>query len=238
MFKFNVVGDIAGNFLTLKALLEKMPKDNMLISLGDPNDRGPRSSQVIDFLMQNGKTVQSNHAHMMVDHFENGGYYEKNLWTDWNGGNTTLQSYANSDVPREDLDFLKNCPMFIETDKYLFTHAPFNSYYTLSQASQLGKGFNGEFDVVSESSLIWNRSVPSKPNKNANGKINIFGHNSSDGVKVYTSDFSNGIKCYNNEEFKKHVNKAYAICLDTSSAKKLTGLDTATMTIYEQEYID
>ena len=51
----NLIGDIAGNFKTLLALLKKMPDDEP-IGLGDLNDRGPRSREVFDFFMKNGKS--------------------------------------------------------------------------------------------------------------------------------------------------------------------------------------
>lgn len=46
------IGDIAGNFKTLKALLDKLPNKKVIL-LGDPNDRGPRSNEVIQFIMDN-----------------------------------------------------------------------------------------------------------------------------------------------------------------------------------------
>ena len=95
----NVVGDVAGNFKTLKALLEKMPSDSELLCLGDPVDRGPRSKSVVEFLMTNGKTINSNHAHMMVEAWEQSAYpemkpryYGKDVWF-YNGAIQTMGSY-------------------------------------------------------------------------------------------------------------------------------------------------
>ena len=82
-------------------------------------------------------------------------------------------------------------------------------------------------------------------------KLNLFfnnssssSFNSSDKVKIYTPQFPNGIKVTPEqmEEYKKSdmfkTYPIYAICLDTSSAKVLTGMHMPTMTLYTQEYID
>lgn len=252
---FNVVGDIAGNFLTLKALLDQMPKDAELISLGDPNDRGPRSKEVIEFLMTNGQTVQSNHAHMFTERFRQSENPHKSMYYDretffWNGGGQTLNSYGidwnwktlHTHVPKEHIEWLESCPMYIKTDKYFFSHAPLHVYVTIEKASQLGTGFYSEPDPSSDYSLLWNRDVPERPHKELEGRINIFGHNSSDMVKVYTTQFPKGIKVDNTsfQEILERQDKypIYGICIDTSSNKVLTGLHIPSMTLYQQKYID
>lgn len=272
MNNYNVIGDVAGQYLTLKALIAKMPEDAELLCLGDPVDRGPSSRQVIEFLMHIGKTVNSNHAHLMVEAWEQSAmpgahprYYEKGIWfhngaiqtltsydTDWSNkiGFQTYQSgyqtiiHYNEDklwhiIPKDHIEFLKHCPMYIETDQFVITHAPIFEKSSVMQACNLGTGFNSlKPDNASERSLLWNRSVGHKPNPQLAGRINIFGHNASDNIKVYTPEFANGIKL-TPEAFKEFdMSKVYAICLDTSSSKVLTGLHLPTMTLYQQEYID
>ena len=213
MNNYNVVGDIAGNELTLKALLAKMPQDAQLLSLGDPNDRGPRSKQVIEFLMSsNSLLVHSNHAHMFIDSWYQSAtpgaqpaHYEKEIFF-FNGGMQTIDSYDPTKkarhetmyqyVPKEHIKFLENCPMYIQTDKYFFSHAPLFIKNTIEKAAQLGTGFLDQFnpDIISRSNLLWNRYVPERPHPELNGRINIFGHNSSNCVKVYCSKYPQGIK--------------------------------------------
>jgi hypothetical protein len=108
---FNVFGDVVGNELTLKALLAKMPQDAEALCLGDPNDRGPRSKQVIEFLMQNGRTVFSNHTHMFTEEWKQSAmpgayprYYDSNIFFG-NGGEYTMKSYADSPVWRAKENF-------------------------------------------------------------------------------------------------------------------------------------
>jgi hypothetical protein len=259
---YNVIGDVAGNFLTLQSLLTKMPQDAKLICLGDPNDRGPRSKEVIEFLMNDeknngGRTVQSNHAHMMTEAYTQAVlpgayplYYDIDLWPQNNGGVATMKSYDPEwhprkgwayAFPKEHINFLKNCSMFIENEDFFFSHAPLWSEFTPFLASQLGTGFASMLpDYISRGNLLWNRYVPDKPHKHLNGKINIFGHNSSDAVKFYTTSYPNGIKV-TNEDMSELLNdweSVFAIAMDTSGGNKLSGLHLPTMTIYEQEYID
>jgi hypothetical protein len=55
--------------------------------------------------------------------------------------------------------------MFIESENYVFTHAPLHSQLSLTEASDLGTGFDEYPDNDSNYSLIWNRYVPDKPHK-------------------------------------------------------------------------
>lgn len=258
MDNYNVIGDVAGNFLTLKALLAKMPQDAELICLGDPSDRGARSKEVIEFLITTGKTVNSNHAHIFVDFYEQSKnpntyfpYYEKEVFF-YNGGTQTVESYNpewhpsdkkfHEIIPESHIEFLKNCPFYIKSKNFVMTHAPLSDQCTLKSACDLGEGFFRGGDVISERSLLWNRYVPEHPHSDLKGKINIFGHNASNMVKVYTTQYPLGIKADNNKLQQLLLTNdeypIYAICLDTSSAKVLTGLHLPTMTIYQQDYID
>lgn len=251
----NVVGDVAGQYLTLKALLDKMPQGE-LICLGDPNDRGPRSKEVIEYLMLNGRTVFSNHAHMLVEEWRQQAmpgvspmFYEPGLMY-WNGGQATLESYTgkkeggNIDkiIPYNHIDWLAKCPMYIEEDNFVMSHAPLHINLSLEEASDLGGGFYEHFDHASDFSLIWNRKVPDRIPKGLNGKVNVFGHNASNMVKIYCKRYPQGIKVdqerYTQLWNERNENPIWAICIDTSSNKVLTGLHLPTMTIYQQEYID
>ena len=250
---YNVIGDVGGMFDTLKALHEKMPKDAALLCLGDPNDRGPNSKGVIEYIMANGLMVQSNHSHMMVEAWKQDAmpnahpkYYEDGIWLK-NGGITTIISYGANQttefwphIPKSHIRYLQDLPMYLSYNNFFFSHAPLHSRLTIEQACDIGSGFTQiKFDLKSENSLLWNRQVG--PNKHLNGKINIFGHNSSDAVKVYSSQFKNGIKIKSQEHLNElladEAHSIYGIGLDTSRGKVLTGLHIPTMTLYEQEFI-
>ena len=249
MNNYNVFGDLAGNKKTLDALLAKMPQDAIPLSLGDMNDRGPSSKDVIEFFRQNGKAVNSNHGHMFVDWYKGNidptheKFYEPGIFLG-NGGRTTTPNYFTEEgsifenpLLKEHIEYLENLPMYIETDKYFFSHAPLPMGRTKEQASNIGTGFYHKYDSESDYSLLWNRYVPERPHPDLNGKLMVFGHNSSNMVKVFTPKFPFGKKIMP-EELDEYLPEAYAMCIDTSGGKVLTGLHLPTMKLYQQEYID
>ena len=61
----NIIGDIAGNYLTFLALIKKMP-DDPIVSVGDMIDRGPRSKEVLEWFMRHGSALLGNHEHLML----------------------------------------------------------------------------------------------------------------------------------------------------------------------------
>lgn len=234
------IGDIAGNFKTLKALVDKLPNKKIIL-LGDPNDRGPRSNEVIQFIIDNQDRftlVNSNHAHMMVDHYECTRFYDRGTFL-MNGGTATMRSYENMQFTPSHIEFLKSSPNHILTDKYLFSHAPLHSQRELKDIDNLGKNV---YDYHFDSSIIWNRQVPNKPHSDLNGRINIFGHNGAEAVKLYCKQYPNG--WYIDQDKLTNYLKEFGtgdiwgICLDTCWSNVLTALDLDTMTLYTQEYID
>lgn len=250
-----IIGDIAGNLKTLKALLSQMPKDDF-IALGDIIDRGPKSKEVLDFIMENGKSLMGNHEHMMIDKFEseqgifNGSqgsrpYYRPHVWLD-NGGLTTMESFfpgftkeyeqnyelrMSSFVDKKYIDYLKSLPLYYSNKEVFLSHAPKNPHLKLKDANNLGAGFYWDFgyDYKSEGSLLWHRGSPA-PYRN---KLQVYGHNAYQEVLYHTISNPAGV-------FKKDLDdsKIFAIGIDTSRAKILTALHLPSMTIYQQEYID
>lgn len=272
----NVIGDIAGQFKTLEALIKKMPQGEIM-SLGDMVDRGPRSKDVLNFFKSH-KALLGNHEHLMIDAFEYSqklhelgasvnnwraaakeaklkAYYQVGLWIDTNGGDATIASYdpyslkmegnniLNLDevifhlceiIPQADIDYLKSLPKFYEDDQFFLSHAPKMKRKTPQEVSDLGEGFWVHGNRVSDSSLIWNRK---EPNEYA-GKIQIFGHNSYESVRAYSSIYPQGIGMDKVIKKKIELNNVYAYGIDTSAAKILTGLHLPTMTWYHQPFID
>lgn len=206
-----VVSDIAGEYKTLMALIEKLPKDCKVLAVGDLPDRGSDSDKVIQWFIDNSDRADSligNHCDMMIDACRNEGRYEKGIW-EWNGGNTTLLSY-NSHVPKEHLDFLASRPdhivLEIDEKKYFISHAvPTKRWLETGE----------EDDEIK----LWNRWAPVETDKY---DWQVFGHQSHWGLRYFS----------NNE------NKQYAVCIDTSRSKILTALHLPSMKIYQQEYIN
>lgn len=142
------IGDIHGCFDSLKELVEnkiQLQKDDKLILLGDYIDRGDKSKEVVDFIIElseNGYDViplMGNHEVLLLDAFED----EINI-SKWiqNGGNETLKSFKiNSlkDIESKYIEFFKGLRYYYLFEDYLFVHAgfndnllnPFTDYYSM-----------------------------------------------------------------------------------------------------------
>lgn len=157
-----IIGDIAGQFSTLLRLVERIPKNEEIVLLGDLVDRGPDSKDVVQWAMDNAqrvKVIKGNHEDMMIDWYEKSKRYEHGVWV-MNGGDATLRSYERI-ISQDHIDFLKSLPIHLDYPGLYLSHAP-------SCAS------SDEFD------MIWNRSVPIE----MSDVFQIFGHNSYWGLKV------------------------------------------------------
>ncbi|MGB0993358.1 MAG: metallophosphoesterase family protein [Akkermansiaceae bacterium] len=124
------IGDIHGCHDALETLLDfiDLSDDDLLVTLGDYIDRGPKSNHVLDTLLELRETHQivtlkGNHEQMI----ENAqlSLQECQFWM-VNGGYATLDSYeANSfdDIPKRHWEFFKTCKPYLETERHIFVHA-------------------------------------------------------------------------------------------------------------------
>ena len=215
METLNIIGDVAGEFDTLMELLKKMPTADRIVLLGDLNDRGPKSKEVIEWAMNNTRviTLHSNHGDMFIDFIRanNDPNYEMRYSTHdflTNGGDKTLLSYcpenmglvtyeAARQVPMRHINWLDKRPLTYISEGVVCSHAP------------RGKS-SSRIDAV------WNRNTPIE----TEGMVNIFGHNSMWGLRYF------GDK-----------NNPWAICIDTSWDRILTGITWPNLTVYQQEYL-
>ena len=132
------VGDIHGQFDMLQELMGKIdPSDrDFFVFIGDYIDRGKKSREVVDYLINFKKEYKSvflrgNHEDMLLDLLGldeeaiYGSYYERN------GGEFTALSYGDAGstvadlghlMPQEHLEFIKDTKIFFETDYYYFAH--------------------------------------------------------------------------------------------------------------------
>lgn len=211
MEELNVIADVAGQYDTLQALIKKMPPGKIIL-LGDLNDRGPKSKEVIEWAMNtpNVVSLHSNHGDMFVDFmlgFRDPDHLTMYHYQDFfnNGGGFTIKSYvpelestrnmieALTKIPMEHIHWLKDLPLTYEAPGILCSHAPFEETYHRTDA-------------------VWNRGYPSKKD----GILQVFGHNSHWGLRWFDD---------------------WAVCLDASRQQLLTGLHWPSKTIYQQEYI-
>lgn len=224
-----LLSDIHGNFLTMQALLAKIPqseKDKGVAIAGDLIDRGPRSKEVVQWCIDN-KTpcVRGNHEEMMIiergtpkfmgDWGPNGGYEAFNSYKDENGK-------PDFDLIDKHLDWMKSLPLFLEfkdvkNEKHehlLVTHSSAAQVWNWSDQRKTEQA--GLF----QDHIQWGRPAVIRPIK---GIFNVFGHTPVENGPKIKSCFANiDTGC-----FYKH--SGYGV---------LTALQFPEMIIYQQENID
>jgi hypothetical protein len=222
----NIIGDIAGQYKALMALIKKMPEGE-IICVGDLMDRGPQSKEVMDFCMNtpNIRVILGNHEHMMLDALTRGRFYGNGVWL-WNGGGATIASFDKSGelanpVPQEYLDWIAKLPKYITIDDVFIAHSfvPYFEEMSTDEAIEEACDFGNRESDKGETTIVWNRGFPWRDPDNK-FRLQICGHNSQFGLRQFTDE--EGV---------------VGICLDDSRHNKLTGLCLETMKIYQQEYI-
>ncbi|MBA4394226.1 MAG: serine/threonine protein phosphatase, partial [Desulfobacca sp.] len=139
MERILAVGDIHGCYPKLVSLMEKVkinPEKDRVVFIGDYIDRGDRSKEVVDYLIEFKKEVPStvfllgNHEHMLLEYLSG-----KNINPFlFNGGQKTLNSYLGEGLlrplqdpkkifPKDHLEFFNSLQPFYEVEDYIFVHA-------------------------------------------------------------------------------------------------------------------
>ena len=173
-----VIGDIHGCYLTFTSLYNEVLKySDEVYSVGDLIDRGKKSKDVIDFVIENKiKSIRGNHEDVLLKAFEQVENPDKSLIDIYShhfriGGEATFESYNTGKKPFilsdykkavEDcghLDFMKNLPVMNELPKVIISHAGIPKNATIED-------------------IIWNRT---KPLLKLN-KFQIIGHTPQDEV--------------------------------------------------------
>jgi serine/threonine protein phosphatase 1 len=164
------IGDIHGCIDQLRELVESVigiRKQDRIVFLGDYIDRGNKSREVVDYIMNlqhNGYAVIpliGNHEWMLLEAYE-----EDNRLINWifNGGSSTLDSFgikALKELSREYIDFFNSLRYYYIFENYIFVHAGFND--------NISDTFNDYYD------MIWTRRE-SYSNPVFKDKIIIHGH--------------------------------------------------------------
>jgi serine/threonine protein phosphatase 1 len=214
----NIIGDIAGNYKTLMALVAQMP-DEPFMSLGDMIDRGPRSKEVLDFFMKPGNSaILGNHEHMMLSYCKDLHYYGSDIWLYRNGGMATKNSFMSESpdenfvtakklIPEVYLEWLSSLPFFYETEDLFVSHAAKNPILSMKRVMD-----QSDYD----DNILWNRGNP----RRMPGKFQVYGHN------------------YGNGKMHKDEQGDFAICIDATGHKKIMGIHWPSKQIYTQDFID
>lgn len=231
MDQINVISDVAGQFAALERLTAKMPPAPFL-SLGDMVDRGPDSDKVLEFFRRPGNSaLMGNHEHLMLDwHGDNSYYRDRDLWL-YNGGDATLQSFnrnskevwnpwklPNWRAPADVLAWVQGLQKHLiwtaaDGQQILISHAFVPPKMSLQESLDLGP----DIFTRQELSILWSRY---KPIERPEFKLQICGHNSHWGLT----------------EFKTETDQLFALCLDDSRKKKLTGIHLPSLQIFQEDF--
>jgi serine/threonine protein phosphatase 1 len=173
MKRIYAIGDIHGCYDKLCRLIDRIDirwSRDTLVLLGDYIDRGPRSYEVLEYLIALKKEhpdtifLKGNHEAMFLD-FLSG---TDTLTYLYNGGQRTLDSYYRYNmsaehltIPKEHLDFLNSLVLCHQTEDYIFAHAGVRSGIPLSEQV--------------EKDLLWIRE-PFVGEPNDFEKTVVFGH--------------------------------------------------------------
>lgn len=142
--RFFAIGDIHGCVLSLESLISTLSasysdfENRSFVFLGDYTDRGPKSKEVVDFLLNFSEKydcifIRGNHDLMLLD------AVQKDDWKLWiaNGGELTISNYGmNSDklnIPDEHLAFFQSTQIFYETEHYVFVHGGLHPDLTIRE---------------------------------------------------------------------------------------------------------
>ncbi|MFW5753327.1 MAG: metallophosphoesterase family protein [Marinilabiliaceae bacterium] len=164
------VGDIHGCALTFKKMVEEiiqLNKEDVLYCVGDYIDRGPRSKEVVDYILALRKnnyqvyTLRGNHEQMLLDARLGGSAHM--LWM-MNGGEHTLRSFG---VSSPDEIEEKYQAFFAETEFYK-TGQGFITVHA-------GLNFDAEDPFNDLESMLWIRGFHIDLDF-LNGRLLIHGH--------------------------------------------------------------
>ena len=121
-----VIGDVHGHYDTLIALLDSISPndDDEIYFLGDLIDRGPKSAEVVEFIIRNQyQCLRGNHEEMLLD-VVGDGQVAVELYQGWlySGGHATVASY-DSKIPQEHIDWMKSLPLYLDLGDVWLVHA-------------------------------------------------------------------------------------------------------------------
>ncbi|MEH1874913.1 metallophosphoesterase family protein [Nostoc sp.] len=122
-----VIGDVHGHYEGLMTLLEAIAptSDDQIYFLGDLIDRGPHSSQVVNFVKRhNYPCLLGNHEQMLLNILTNHRTSSPTMqaWL-YSGGQATVASYNEASIPDDHLDWFKSLPTYLDLGDIWLAHA-------------------------------------------------------------------------------------------------------------------
>lgn len=237
--KINIIGDIHGRYNTFLELIDKMPKADKLIAIGDLVDKGNKSFEVVKHFIKN-KNFSSLLGNHEVLFLSSKGVFHKDLphldlskRTDFRSGYLKFKKgirYELRDLFKNNNEeymktnkliasYFASMPLDIKIDNLYISHAP----YTMETKDM--KNYEDNFYK-----LFISRSPFVNPNY-----FSVFGHT---GKQRYWTQVQKSEKLQINE-IKKQVGKGVkgdAISID-GSPKYLIGINIDTVTLEYKLYV-
>ena len=174
------IGDIHGCYLTLTELYDQIKKnypDIEIYAVGDLVDRGNKSYEVVEFIIdKNIRFTPGNHDYMFYYFFKDPTSVFARSWV-FNGSAATLESYEDKgEKVFEHIEFIKRAPLFFDTPDCFITHAGISKEYKKFLGTNFEDDLTPLYDYInndfrSDRGVLWLRD------KALNiGKLQIMGH--------------------------------------------------------------
>ena len=229
--KTYIIGDVHGEYKSLLALIDKLPKDSKLIFVGDLVDRGLNSAAVVKYVRENNLLCcMGNHEDMMIKYgskfiesYTSSAYNNFiNMWIN-NGGKQTLLSYGLIKVDKhdgklmcieddkafeqfkDDIQWMKELPLYIKIPKLKKDGKKIIiSHASCGNVWHLHEKLD-KIETFKEYAL-WNRTPP-YPQCDI---FNIYGHTIIDEVDTSLHYINVDTGCYMKDEIIRELS-AYCI---------------------------
>jgi serine/threonine protein phosphatase 1 len=133
-----IIGDVHGHYDALLSLIDRvaLQEDDRVYFLGDLIDRGPKSAQVVQFVMDNNyPCLLGNHEAMLLDVVMGSGA-SLEIYQGWlqSGGYATVESYQNR-IPPEHIEWMKQLPLYMDLGDLWLVHAGVDPTMSLEKQS-------------------------------------------------------------------------------------------------------
>ncbi|MBE7703837.1 MAG: serine/threonine protein phosphatase [Cyanobacteria bacterium SIG28] len=142
MPRYIAITDIHGELEKLESVLSKIDirPDDIFVFMGDYIDRGAKSKEVVDRVIQQSETNKciyliGSHEYALL-HAKQDEYYNYLFWN--YGGPATVKSYGGhfDNILKTHGDFYRNLKFYHLTEDYLFVHAGINPRYSLEEQDE------------------------------------------------------------------------------------------------------